>query len=91
LSANEFMEGRAVNVSEQGMGLLFNRSFPVGASLTIAMAVPEPNDRSHFRVVTCQVRVAFNVAAGDQFKVGTHFAQMDDASRQLIKHWVHNG
>ncbi|MFN3915976.1 MAG: PilZ domain-containing protein [Aquabacterium sp.] len=88
VTATQFIEGRAINVSETGVGLLLPQAMPVGARLTAAMAVPDSADRSHIIPVTLQIKVVFNVASGDQFKVGCQIAQLDDAGRKLIRHWI---
>lgn len=57
ISATQFIEGRAINVSETGVGLLLPQAMPVGARLTAAMAVPDSADRSHIIPVTLQIKV----------------------------------
>lgn len=86
-----FVEGRALNVSEQGVGLLLDVAFPVGQRLTTALAVPDPADRSQIKPVMLQLKVIFNVASGDMFKIGTQIVQIDDAGRQLLRHWISKG
>lgn len=88
LSAQAFIEGRALNVSEAGVSLLFDRRFPDGAVLTVALGVPEPTDRARLRPVTAQARVVFHVASGDLFRHGLVFTQIDAEARKLIRHWV---
>jgi len=88
LSAEAFTEGRTLNASETGVSLLCDRRFADGAVLTVALGVPEPNDRSRLRPVTAQARVVFNVASGDLFRHGLVFTQIDPDARQLIRHWV---
>lgn len=86
-----FIEGRALNVSEQGVGLLLDVTLPVGQRLTAALAVPDPADRSKIKPVTLQLKVVFNVASGDLFKIGTQIVQIDEPERQLLRHWIRMG
>lgn len=88
ISAQAFVEGRTVNVSEGGVSVLLDRRFPDGAMLTVALAVPEPIDRTRLRVMTAQVKVVFNVASGDLFRLGLRFTQIPDDGRQAIRRWV---
>lgn len=66
ISAEAFTEGRTINVSESGVSLLLDRRFPDGAVLTLALAVPDPTDRTRLHAITAQARVVFNVASGDR-------------------------
>lgn len=89
ISADSFVEGRTVNVSEGGISVLMDRRFADGAVLTVALAVPEPIDRTRLNVLTMQAKVVFNVAAGDLFRMGLQFTQISDDGRQAIRRWVH--
>lgn len=89
VSADAFIEGRTVNVSEGGVSILLDRRFPDGAMLTVALAVPDPTDRTRLHVTTAQARVVFNVASGDLFRLGLQFTQVPDEGRQAIRRWVH--
>jgi c-di-GMP-binding flagellar brake protein YcgR len=88
VSPEAFIEGRTINVSEGGVSLLLDRRFPNGAPLTVALAVPDTTDRTRLIPLTAQVRVIFNVASGDQFRLGLQFTQMSDEGRQAIRRWV---
>ena len=88
ISAEAFIEGRTINVSEGGVSLLLDRRFPDGAVVTIAVAVPDPTDRTRLHVVTAQAKVVFNVASGDLFRLGLQFTQIPDDGRQTIRRWV---
>lgn len=90
LSGDAFIEGRSLNVSETGVCLLLDRRFPDGAALTIALAVPEPADRSRLHPVTFSARVVFHVASGDQFRTGMVFTQIAPDALKTIRHWVVN-
>ncbi|OGA81313.1 MAG: hypothetical protein A2711_11120 [Burkholderiales bacterium RIFCSPHIGHO2_01_FULL_63_240] len=89
ISSETFIEGRTVNVSEGGVSLLLDRRFPDGTLLTVALAVPDPIDRTRLQGVTAQAKVVFNVASGDLFRLGLHFTQVPDDGRQAIRRWVH--
>jgi len=89
ISAEAFVEGRTINVSEGGVCVLLDRRFADGAVVTMALAVPEPIDRTRLNVLTLQARVVFNVASGDQFRLGLQFTQISDDGRQAIRRWVH--
>lgn len=89
ISSDAFTEGRTINVSESGVSLLLDRRFPDGAVLTLALAVPDPTDRTRLHAITAQARVVFNVASGDLFRLGLQFTQISDEGRQLIRRWVH--
>jgi len=56
--------------------------------LTLALAVPDPTERTRLHVVTGQVRVVFNVASGDLFRMGLQFLQLSDDGRLAIRRWV---
>ena len=88
ISPESFIEGRTANVSEGGVSLLLDRRFPDGASLTVALAVPDTTDRTRLNPLTAQVRVIFNVASGDLFRLGLQFTQISDEGRQAIRRWV---
>ena len=83
------LECRTLNISELGFNLLCGRALSGGTTLNVALAVPEPKDRSRIRPVTLTARVVFHVAAGDQFKVGMQFVRVDEAARQLLRQSVH--
>lgn len=89
ISAEAFVEGRTVNVSEGGVNLLLDRRFPDGSVVTMALAVPDPIDRTRLHVVSLQAKVVFNVASGDLFRLGLQFTQIPDDGRQAIRRWVH--
>lgn len=89
ISAEAFIEGRTVNVSEGGVSVLLDRRFPDGTVLTVALAVPDPIDRTRLHGVTAQAKVVFNVASGDLFRLGLHFTQVPEDGRQAIRRWVH--
>ena len=89
INAEAYIEGRTINVSEGGVSLLLDRRFPDGSVLTIALALPDPTDRTRLHAVTAQARVVFNVASGDQFRLGLQFTQLPDDGRQAIRRWVH--
>ena len=89
ISAESFIEGHTVNVSEGGVSLMLERRFPDGASLTVALAIPDHVDRTRLKPVTLQARVVFHVAAGDRFRHGLQFTQISDEARQAIRRWVH--
>lgn len=89
VSADSFIEGRTVNVSESGVSVLLDRRFADGAVLTVAIAVPDPTDRTRLHGVTAQAKVVFNVASGDLFRLGLQFTQVPDDGRQAIRRWVH--
>lgn len=89
ISAEAFTEGRTINVSEGGVSLLLDRRFPDGALITLALAVPDPTDRTRLHAITAQARVVFNVASGDLFRLGLQFTQVSDEGRQFIRRWVH--
>ena len=86
-----FIEGRTFNVSEQGAGLLLPNSFAQGSVLTAALAVPDMVDRSRIVAVTLQLKVVFNVAAGDLFRLGTQIVQITEAEQRLLRAWVQKG
>ena len=88
ISSEAFIEGRTINVSEGGVSLLLDRRFPDHSVLTMALAVPDPTDRTRLQPVTLQARVVFNVASGDLFRLGLQFTQISDEGRQLIRRWV---
>ena len=86
-----FIEGRTFNISEHGAGLLLPNSFAEGAVLTAALAVPDMVDRSRVVAVTLQLKVVFNVAAGDHFRLGTQIVRISEAEQRLLKAWVQKG
>ena len=88
ISSDAFIEGRTINVSEGGVSVLLDRRFPDGTVLTMALAVPDPSERTRLHVVTMQVRVVFNVASGDLFRMGLQFLHLPDDGRQAIRRWV---
>lgn len=88
ISSDAFIEGRTINVSEGGVSVLLDRRFPDGTVLTLALAVPDPTERTRLHVVTGQVRVVFNVASGDLFRMGLQFLQLSDDGRLAIRRWV---
>ena len=88
ISQEAFIEGRTINVSEGGVSLLLDRRFPDRMVLTVALAVPDPIDRTRLQPVTLQARVVFNVASGDLFRLGLQFTQISDEGRQVIRRWV---
>lgn len=90
-SPQDFIDVRVVNISADGLGLVSDRSFPSGALLHLAVAVPDPKDRSHFCVVSLQAKVVFHVVASGKFRIGTRHVKIDDATRALIDHWVSKG
>ncbi len=89
VSSESFIEGRTVNVSEGGVSVLLDRRFADGTVLTVAIAVPDPTDRTRLHGVTAQAKVVFNVASGDLFRLGLQFTQVPDDGRQAIRRWVH--
>jgi len=88
VSAQDFLEGRTHNLSEKGVGLIMPRSFAIGAILTTALAVPQPNDRSLIKPVMLQIKVAFSVASDDLFKIGAQIVKIDPNDQKLIDEWV---
>lgn len=88
ISPESFIEGRTVNVSEGGVSLLLDRRFPDGVVLTVALAVPDATDRTRLNPLTVQARVVFNVASGDQFRLGLQFTQISNEGRKAVRHWV---
>jgi len=86
-----YEEIRVLNISIDGLGLVCERAYPAGTVLQLAVAIPDPKDRSVFSVVILQAKVVFHVVANDKFRIGTRYARIDDAARAMIDHWVSKG
>jgi hypothetical protein len=82
---------RVVNISADGLGFVSENAFPAGAVLHMALAIPDPKDRSQFCYVAVHVKVAFHVIANSKFRIGSRLAQADESTRRLIDHWVSKG
>ncbi|MCH8181229.1 MAG: PilZ domain-containing protein [Proteobacteria bacterium] len=91
LSQATFIECRTLNISDVGVSLLCDRALSSGATLNVALAVPEPRDRSRIRPVTLMARVVFHAAAGDLFKIGMQFVQVDDDTRAFVRQALRAG
>ncbi|WP_374256638.1 PilZ domain-containing protein [Aquabacterium sp.] len=90
IEGDGFLEGRVLNVSVQGACLRLDHAFPIGTRLTIALAVPNPDDRTKTQGVVLQAKVAFLVASECVFKVGVTFLESGGPNLQLIERWVQN-
>lgn len=86
-----YEEIRVLNISIDGLGLVCERAYPAGTVLQLAVAIPDPKDRSALSVVILQAKVVFHVVANDKFRIGTRYTRIDDAARALIDHWVSKG
>jgi hypothetical protein len=82
---------RVINISFEGLAFLCSLALPAGSSQLLAIAIPDPKDRSHYLYVTAQVRVMHHIISGDKFRIGARLAQADAHTRQLIEHWVRKG
>lgn len=85
LTPATFIECRTLNISDAGVSLLCDRALSSGATLNVALAVPEPRDRSRIRPVTLMARVVFHAAAGDLFKIGMQFVRLDEDTRAFVR------
>lgn len=88
VQGDQFIEGRTLNVSESGVALLMERKFPDGMVLSVALAVPDPDERTRLRPITLTAKVVFHIASGAGFKLGLQFLQIDAAATQLLRRWV---
>ncbi|MGC4061558.1 MAG: PilZ domain-containing protein [Aquabacterium sp.] len=82
---------RVVNISDDGLGFMCNLALAAGNVLMMAMAIPDPRDRSQFCYVTLQVKVVHHIISGSKFRIGTRLVQADDTARRLIAHWYSKG
>jgi hypothetical protein len=82
---------RVVNITNDGLGFMCNLALAAGVVLMMAVAIPDPKDRSQFCYVTMQVKVVHHIISGPKFRIGTRLMQADDNARRLIAHWYSKG
>lgn len=89
--AQSYEDVRVVNISADGLAFASDLAFPSGAVLHMAVAIPDPHDRSRFCYVTLHIKVAFHATAHSKFRIDARLSQADEATRRLIDHWVSKG
>ena len=82
------VEGRVIDASSNGLGLLL--PVPVGNNtvIQVAIQVPMQSAAGKFHVVTGRVRVAFSVLRGGEYQLGVEWVQLEDAQRQIISQYL---
>ena len=86
-------DGRAIDVrvkdiSDSGMGLTSRDPVPAGATLAIALRVPDPGGSAAMTEISGQVKVAYAALRGYEFGAGLIWVERTDATRALISRWI---
>jgi PilZ domain len=82
------IELRLKDISESGMGLIISEAVPSGATLAIAVRVPDPGGSAQTTEVTGTVQTAYVAMRGYDFNVGVIWVERDDAGRELMSRWI---
>jgi hypothetical protein len=79
---------RITNISESGMGLIAREAVPAGATLPIAVQVPDPSGVTRATEVAGRVKVAYAVVRGYEFGVGLVWVERGQQERALMSRWI---
>jgi hypothetical protein len=82
------IELRSKNMSESGMGITASEAVPSGATLAIAVRVPDPAGSAQVTEVIGTVQTAYVAMRGYEFSVGTIWVERDEAGRELMSRWI---
>jgi PilZ domain len=88
LPGRRVIELRLKDISESGMGLITSEAVPSGATLAIAVRVPDPGGSAQTSEVTGTVQTAYVALRGYDFNVGVIWVERDDAGRELMSRWI---
>ncbi len=79
---------RIKDISDSGMGLIARDAVPAGATLRIAVQVPDPGGAARGTEVAGEVKVAYAVMRGYEFGVGAVWVERAPEARALMSRWI---
>lgn len=79
---------RIRDISESGVGMLSPSPVPNQSLITVTMGVPDLTDPSRSVSVTGQLRVAFVVIQGHDYRIGGQWADLPAALRDMLKQYI---
>jgi hypothetical protein len=79
---------RVKDISDSGMGLTTSEAVPTGATLAIALRVPDPGGSAQTTEVSGTVQTAYVVMRGYDFNVGVIWVERSDTGRELMSRWI---
>jgi PilZ domain len=82
------IELRLKDISDSGMGMTTSEAVPTGATLSIALRVPDPAGSAQMTEVSGTVQTAYVAMRGYEFSVGAIWVLRDDAGRELMQRWI---
>jgi hypothetical protein len=82
------IELRLKDISDSGMGMTISEAVPAGATLAIALRVPDPAGSAQMIEVSGTVQTAYVAMCGYEFNVGAIWALRTDAGRELMSRWI---
>ncbi len=82
------IELRLKDISDNGLGLLTSDAVPTGATLAIALRVPDPGGSAQTTEVSGTVQTAYVAMRGYEFSVGAVWVERNDAGRELMSRWI---
>lgn len=88
VAPDRFLDAKVINASAGGICMICEQPYKVGTALDVAIAIPQPDDRTRIHYTQVRGRVAFQVMNSNQFKVGLQFLSVDEVTIKLIKKWV---
>ena len=88
LASGQVLDGKTVDASTTGLGLLI--PMPIGGDTAVQVAVQVPlfNSPGKFQVVAGKARVAFQVLRGNEYHIGVEWTQLEPSMRQLITQYL---
>ncbi|MFM2054065.1 MAG: hypothetical protein RL456_2102 [Pseudomonadota bacterium] len=82
------LEVRVRDISAGGVGLRVDRPLPVNRVLPLVLGVPDPDDPTHILAVPVQVRGAYLVLQGHDFRFGGPWVGLQGPAQRLVLGWV---
>ena len=82
------LEVRVKDISESGLGLIARDAVPAGATLAIALRVPDPGGSAEMTELVGQVKVAYAAMRGYEFGVGLIWVERAHPARALLSRWI---
>jgi hypothetical protein len=88
LADGRVIELRSRDISESGMGLTAAEAVPSGATLEIALRVPDPGGSAQVTEVCGTAQAVYVALRGYEFIIGVAWVKRSDAGRELMSRWM---
>jgi c-di-GMP-binding flagellar brake protein YcgR len=88
VAGGAYLEARAVDLSEGGVGVVAPDALGDVGEVEVWLAVPCDEQHRTRMALRLRARVAFQVYAGGQCRIGLQFLNIEATARQLLRNWV---